>query len=81
MKSLSQTEIRALYGFAPNQEVYATGRGVKHAMASTRRAQMSADLRTMSQAEWRAKYHDEIMRIKPAPAAQELTSEVVELSF
>jgi hypothetical protein len=30
MKNLSQTEIRALYGFAPNQEVIAFGRAVKN---------------------------------------------------
>jgi hypothetical protein len=58
MKTLSKTEIRALYGVAPGEkgEVVVFGRSVKNTMNSERRSQMAADLKTMGQAEWRAKY-------------------------
>jgi hypothetical protein len=79
MKTLTQTEIRALYSFPLNQEVIAFGRSVKNTMASTRRSQMAADLETMSQAEWRTKYHDDIMRHRSTAAAPVLESQVIEL--
>jgi hypothetical protein len=79
---LSKEQIRALYGVIGKKgEVVAYGRSVKNTMASTRRSQMAADLKTMSQSEWRTKYHDEIMRLKTTPAAPVLESQVRELTF
>jgi hypothetical protein len=82
MKNLTKNEIRALYGVTGKKgEVVAYGRSVKNTMASTRRSQMAADLKTMSQAEWRSKYHDEIMRFKTTPVAPVIAPDVTELTF
>lgn len=81
MKTLSPTEIRALYGVAPGSDLVAFGRSVKNNLNSSRRAQMAADLKTMSRSEWRAKYHDEIMRHKTSTAAPVIESQVSELTF
>jgi hypothetical protein len=77
---LTKEQIRSLYGATGKKgEVVAYGRGVKNTIASALRTQMAADLKTMSQSEWRAKYHDEIMRHKTAPAAPVVESQVNEI--
>jgi len=82
MKSLSKTEIRALYGVAPGHGDFTVfGRAVKNAISSSRRSQMAADLKTMSQSEWREKYRDEIVRFKGTPSSPALESQVTELTF
>jgi hypothetical protein len=79
MKTLSQTEIRALYGFAPNQEVIAFGRAVvnKPPKIVKHRTPTLDDYGT-------AEYNDHCDRrnkLRETPAVTVLESQVTELIF
>ena len=81
MKTLSKTEIRALYGGAPGSDFVVFGRSVKNTMTSAYRAQVEADARTMSRSELWAKHGEYLLKLKTAPAVTVLESEVQELTF
>jgi hypothetical protein len=82
MKTLSKTEIRALYGaIGKKGEVVAYGRSVENAMTSAYRAQVEADARTMSRSELWQKHGDYLSKLKTTPSAPVLESQVAELTF
>jgi hypothetical protein len=84
MKALTQTEIRALYGFAPNQEVIAFGRSIKlkPTHVARQRCVEPTDFQCMADF-WRAKEEQDAERARREArrATPELRSEVQELTF
>jgi hypothetical protein len=79
MKALTQTEIRALYGFAPNQEVIAFGRAVvnKPPRIIKHRAPTLDDYGTKEYND----HSDRQNKLRETPAVTVLESQVTELTF
>jgi hypothetical protein len=79
MKTLTRTEIRSLYGFAPNQEAIVFGARVvnKPTQVIKHRAPTLDDYGTKEYND----YHDRQNKLRETPATPVLESQVTELTF